>query len=59
MYEQVAPKTPGMISRTRDWWELRRLEDRPNDRHCAGPLIRVLFEREGKPAGYALYSHRT
>ena len=59
VYEQVAPKTPGMISRTHDWWELRQLEDRPSDRHGAGPMIRVLFERKGKSAGYALYRHRT
>jgi len=48
-----------MISRTHESWELRQLDDRPSDRHGAGPLIRVLFEREGKPAGYALYRHRT
>ena len=59
VYEQVAPNTPGMISRTHESWELRQLDDRPSDRHGAGPLIRVLFEREGKPAGYALYRHRT
>ena len=59
VYEQVAPRSPGMLSRTRDWWEVRQLLDNPNDRHGAGPLVRVLFEREGEPAGYALYSHRT
>jgi len=59
VYEQVAPQSPGMLSRTRDWWEVRQLFDNPSDRRRAGPLLRVLFEREGKPAGYALYSHRT
>lgn len=59
VYEQVAPQIPGMLSRTRDWWEVRQLFDDPTDRHGAGPLVYVLFEREGKPAGYALYSHRT
>jgi predicted acetyltransferase len=59
VYEQVAPHSPGMLSRTRDWWELRQLDDRPDDRHGAGPLLRVLFEREGEAVGYALYRHRT
>jgi predicted acetyltransferase len=59
VYEQVAPSSPGMIKRSRDWWDVKQLFDDPSDRHGAGPLIRVLFERDGKPAGYALYRHRT
>jgi predicted acetyltransferase len=59
VYEQVAPISPGMLSRTRDWWEVRQLGDAEHDRMGAGPLIRVLIEREGQPAGYALYRHRT
>jgi predicted acetyltransferase len=59
VYEQVAPKSPGMLSRTRDWWQVRQLGDEKHDRQGAGPLLRVLFEREGEPAGYALYRHRT
>jgi predicted acetyltransferase len=59
VYEQVAPHSPGMLARTRDWWEVRQLFDDPADRHGAGPLLRVLFEQGGAPAGYALYSHRT
>jgi predicted acetyltransferase len=59
VYEQVAPQSPGMLTRTPDWWEVRQLSDEPADRHGVGPLVRVLFERDGKAAGYALYSHRT
>jgi predicted acetyltransferase len=59
VYEQVAPRSPGMLSRTREWWEVRQLSDEPHHRHGAGPLVYVLFEREGEPAGYALYRHRT
>jgi predicted acetyltransferase len=59
LYEQVAPNSPGMVARSRDWWEVRQLFDDLKDRHGTGPLLRVLIEREGKPAGYALYSHRT
>lgn len=59
VYEQVAPRSPGMLSRSRDWWEVRQLFDNPHDRRGAGPQVHVLFEREGEPVGYALYSHRT
>jgi predicted acetyltransferase len=59
VYEQVAPNSPGMIARGRDWWELRQLFDDTKERHGTGPLVRVLVERAGKPVGYALYSHRT
>ncbi|MGD0167092.1 MAG: GNAT family N-acetyltransferase [Gaiellaceae bacterium] len=58
LYEQVAPYTPGMVARARDWWAVRQLSDREHDRMGAGPLVRVLFERDGEPAGYALYRHR-
>ena len=59
VYEQVAPRSTGMLSRTRDWWEVRQLLDNHADRHGAGPLVKTLFEREGDPVGYALYRHRT
>ena len=59
IYEQVAPRSPGMLSRTRDWWDTRRISDYPLDRHGAGPLVYVLFERDGEAVGYALYRHRT
>lgn len=44
-----------MIVRSRDWWESRRLDDRPEQRRGAGPLVRALAERDGRPVGYALY----
>ena len=59
VYQQVAPQISGMLSRTRAWWEVRQLLDDAAERHGTGPLLRVLFEQGGEPAGYALYSHRT
>jgi predicted acetyltransferase len=59
VYEQVAPASIGMITRSRDWWETRQLSDREHDRMGAGPLVWVLFRRDGEPVGYALYRHRT
>ena len=55
LYDRVRKRTPGFVSRTPDWWEARRLGDRPEQRRGAGPLVRALFERDGAPAGYALY----
>jgi predicted acetyltransferase len=55
LYEQVAAETPGMFVRTPVWWEIRRLADPEHRRDGGGELARVLYELDGKPAGYALY----
>jgi predicted acetyltransferase len=56
LYDRVRSVTPGFLSRTADWWELRRLRDTPDRRPAgAGPLNHALLELEGRPAGYALY----
>jgi predicted acetyltransferase len=56
IYDRVRTVTPGMLSRTREWWELRRLRDDPSRRPPgSGPLNRAQYERDGRPAGYAMY----
>jgi len=55
IYDRVAPETPGMFSRTRDWWEVRRLSDPPERRDGGGEHVRALLEMDGEPAGYAIY----
>ncbi len=55
LYERVGRTRPGMIVRSRDWWAIRRLDDRPEQRRGAGPLVHALLERDGRPVGYALY----
>ena len=56
VYERVRRTTPGFLSRSKDWWELRRLRDDPAGRpQGAGPLNYALFERDGRPSAYALY----
>jgi predicted acetyltransferase len=55
LYERVGRARAGMIVRTRDWWSIRRLDDRPETRRGGGPLVRALLERDGRPVGYALY----
>jgi len=55
VYERLRRTRTGFLSRSRDWWELRKLDDRPEWRRGAGPLNRALLELDGRPAGYALY----
>jgi predicted acetyltransferase len=53
LYDTVRAERPGMMSRTRDWWEHRRL--RTQTHQPGGPLVCAQLELEGIPAGYALY----
>jgi predicted acetyltransferase len=55
IWERVRPHTPGMLSRSPSWWDVRRLGDREWQRAGRGPLQRVLIEIDGHPAAYALY----
>jgi len=55
IYDRVRRRTPGFVSRSKDWWELRKLDDRPERRRGAGELNRVLLEIDGRSAGYATY----
>ena len=52
LYDAVRAERPGMMSRTRDWWEHRRLAQRVPRVVAAR---RALLELDGAPAGYALY----
>jgi predicted acetyltransferase len=55
IYDRARRTQPGFISRSKPWWELRKLDDRRERRRGAGELNRLLLEIDGKPAGYALY----
>jgi predicted acetyltransferase len=55
IYDRVRREQPGFVSRSKAWWELRKLDDRPERRRGAGELCRLLLEIDGKPAGYATY----
>jgi predicted acetyltransferase len=54
LYEQAFTQRPGMNSRSKEWWETRRLFDDPARRQ-GGPKNRALLELDGEPAGYAIY----
>ena len=55
LYEQMMAQRAGLFSRSKEWWETRRLHDDPARRR-GGPKNRALLELDGKPAGYALYT---
>jgi len=57
VWDAVRRRTPGMLGRSREWWELRVLSDR---RHEIGssPKRLVVYERAGRAEGYAIYRHK-
>jgi predicted acetyltransferase len=55
IYDRVRLESPGMFSRTQDWWKVRRLADPESRRQGGGVLNRILLTIDGRPEGYALY----
>ncbi len=55
IYRQVSRRTPGMIERSRDWWNARQLRDDPDQRDGWGEKYVAVLELDGKPAAYAIY----
>ena len=58
VYDEVARRRPGMIHRSREWWEDRTLSDPTAQRYGAGPKRFALLVQDGEPAGYAIYRHQ-
>jgi predicted acetyltransferase len=58
VWDEVRVSIPGMLGRTRSWWELRLLFDSPEGRGGAGPKRLAVLETGGRPEGYAIYRHR-
>jgi predicted acetyltransferase len=56
VWDRVRRSIPGMLARTRNWWELRILFDQPGG--DAGPKRFVVLETDGRPEGYAIYRHK-
>jgi predicted acetyltransferase len=59
VYDVVASRRPGMISRSETWWTHRVLSDPEYARRGGTSHRRVLHVRDGRPAGYAVYRTRT
>jgi predicted acetyltransferase len=59
VWDVVRRKTPGMLARTRNWWEYRILFEVPGSAtEGAGPKRFVVLERAGRAEGYAIYRHK-
>lgn len=57
VWDRVRRTTPGMLGRTRNWWEYRILFEPPGGGD-EGPKRLVVLERDGRPEGYAIYRHK-
>jgi predicted acetyltransferase len=55
IWDRVRLRTPGMLSRSQKWWQIRRVSDPPWVRLGRAPMQRVLIEVDGQPAAYAIY----
>jgi predicted acetyltransferase len=54
LYEQMFAQRPGMFSRSKSWWEGRRLVPPPWEQNSRRHL--ALLELDSEPAGYAIYT---
>ena len=55
VYDRVAAETPGMLSRTPEWWRARLLTDPEWRRSGRGEKACTVLELDGRPEAYALY----
>ena len=59
IYAQERAGRPGMLSRSPEWWSVRRLGDEEWQRRGKTvDLQRIVLELDGEPAAYALYRHQ-
>jgi predicted acetyltransferase len=58
VYECVRAVSPGLFTRSVDWWEARTLADISWQRRGGGPAFRAVLEVDGRPEGYAIYRVR-
>lgn len=58
VWDKVRRVVPGMLGRTKNWWELRVLFEPPGGGGEGGPKRFVVLERDGRPEGYAIYRHK-
>jgi predicted acetyltransferase len=57
VWDMVRRQMPGMLRRTRNWWEFRILFEAPGGGE-EGPKRFVVLEQDGRPQGYAIYRHK-
>jgi predicted acetyltransferase len=54
VWSQAQPTQPGMLTLDARWWR-NQLADLESTRQGFSPQYRVVYELEGKPAGFAIY----
>lgn len=59
VFDQVLGHTPGMYSRSQEWWELEVLHDAEWRRRGKTSLRIVVHETPDGPDGYAIYRHES
>src|SRR5438132_10115196 len=55
VYDRIRLGTPGMFTRTPEWWTQLKLVDPERWRRGAGPKFFAVYEQDGQPEGYAIY----
>ena len=58
VWNVVRRRIPGMLARTRNWWEYRILFEPPGAGGEGGPKRFAILETDGRPEGYAIYRHK-
>lgn len=58
IWDELRPRTPGMLARSPEWWELRVVRDPESWRPPgAGPKRFAVLELDDTVGGYAIYRH--
>lgn len=58
VFDEVRKGKPGMLSRSRDWWEHRIFYDPEHSRNDNSAKRFVLYEADGEAEGYAIYTQK-
>lgn len=58
LHERARRLSPGAVSRTAGWWEIRIFRDHPDHRGGYGSNNYLVYEEGGEIAGYLIYRRR-
>lgn len=58
VYERARPEIPGMLTRSDEWWRLRRMRDPEPDRRGKSARRYAVYEEDGSALGYATYRQK-
>lgn len=58
IYERVRPTRPGMLSRSKSWWDVRVFHDPEHRRDGKSAKRFAVYEVDSKPQGYVIYRQK-